>query len=146
MNPDKVYLVQTDTTVGFVSQNSKKLNEIKKRPLNKPVLREVDSFKTLKTFVRVPAFHKKRVRRASKTTFIYPQGESFRVVKDEKHLEFLKKFTWMYSTSANFHGKKFDENWAREYADITVEDKRGFYEGKPSKIYRLSKRKIKKMR
>jgi tRNA A37 threonylcarbamoyladenosine synthetase subunit TsaC/SUA5/YrdC len=146
MNPNKIYLVQTDTTVGFLSQNKTKLNKIKNRPLNQPVLTEADSLKTLKKFVRVPKKHRKRVRRAEKTTFIFPHGESYRVVKDERHLEFLKKFKWMYSTSANFHGENFNEKWAKERADIVVEDKRGLFEGKASTIYKLGKYKIKKIR
>ena len=146
MTPFKIYLTQTDTTVGFLSQNKEKLNYIKNRSLNQPILREVDSLETLKSFVRVPKIHKNRVRRSKKTTFIFPNGESFRVVRDSRHLEFLKKFKWMYSTSANLHGKNFNEKWAREAADVIVEDKRGFVEGKASNIYKLSKSKITKVR
>ena len=43
MNPNNIYLTQTDTTVGLLSQNKEKLNYIKNRPLNQPILREVDS-------------------------------------------------------------------------------------------------------
>jgi tRNA A37 threonylcarbamoyladenosine synthetase subunit TsaC/SUA5/YrdC len=146
MNPNKIYLTQTDTTVGFLSQDKEKLNKIKNRPANKPVLREVDSLETLKSFTRVPNKFGKFVRRARKITFIYPNGESFRVVKDKRHLEFLKKFKWMYSTSANQHKKRFDINWAYEKADIIVESKEGLFEGEASKIYKLSKNKIKKIR
>jgi len=145
MNPNKIYLVQTDTTVGFLSQKKELLNIIKGRKKSQKILREVDSLKTLKSFVRVPNKFKKRVRNAKKTTFIYKNGESFRVIKDEKHLEFLKKFKWMYSTSANITGCKFDERWAREVADIIVEDE-GFFEGEASKIYKISREKIKKIR
>ena len=146
MNPNNIYLTQTDTTVGFLSQNKEKLNSLKNRPLNQPILREVDSLDTLKKFIRTPKAHRKRIRREKKTTFIFPKGESFRVVKDKRHLEFLKKFKWMYSTSANLHGQTFDEQWARETADVVVEDKKGLFEGKPSKIYKLSKNKIKRVR
>ena len=145
MNRDKIYLVQTDTTVGFLSQNKEVLNIIKGRKKSQKILREVDSLKTLKEFVRVPNRFKKQVRNAKKTTFIYKNGESFRVVKDERHLEFLKKFKWMYSTSANITGCKFDEKWAREVADIIVEDG-GFFEGEASKIYKISRERIKRIR
>jgi len=146
MNPNKIYLTQTDTTVGFLSRDFKKLNKIKKRPLNQKILIEVDSLNILKNFVRVPNKFKGKVRRAKKTTFIYPKGNSFRVVKDKKHLEFLKKFKWMYSTSANLSGTRFDKLWAIKEADIVVEDKRGFFEGKPSTIYKINNYKIKKIR
>ena len=144
MNPNIIYLTQTDTTVGFLSQNKNKLNQIKNRNIDQKILREVDSLDTLKSFVRVPNRFKKQIRRAKKTTFIYPNGESFRVVKEKRHLEFLKKFIWMYSTSANLTGKKFDQNWAIEKADIIVGN--NFFEGEPSTIYKLSKTKIKKVR
>jgi len=145
MNPNKIYLVQTDTTVGFLSQNKEVLNIIKGRKKNQKILKEVDSLKTLKEFVRVPNKFKKRVRNARKTTFIYPNGESFRVVRDERHLEFLKKFKWMYSTSANKTGCKFNEKWARKKADVIVEDKE-FFEGEVSRIYKISIERIKKIR
>jgi len=146
MNENKIYLAQTDTTVGFLSRDYKKLNRIKKRALNKKVLMEVESLNTLKNFVRVPGKYKKIVRRAKKTTFIYPKGDSFRVVKDKKHLEFLKKFKWLYSTSANLSGEKFDKKWAVNQADIIVEKKEGFFEGIPSKIYKINNYEIKKIR
>jgi tRNA A37 threonylcarbamoyladenosine synthetase subunit TsaC/SUA5/YrdC len=146
MNPNKIYLTQTDTTVGFLSQNKEKLNKIKNRPINQPILIEIDSLNTLKKFTRVPNMFKNRVRKSKKTTFIYPNKKSFRVVKDEKHLEFLKKFEWMYSTSANLTGESFNKKWAKEKADIIVEDKRGLFEGKASRIYKLGKNKIKKVR
>ena len=145
MKQNNIYLTQTDTTVGFLSQDFKKLNQIKNRNINKKVLIEVDSLKTLKKFTRVPKKFKKQVRRAKKTTFIYPNGNSFRVVKDEVHLRFLKKFKWMYSTSANLSGEKFDKSWAIKQADIIVEDKKGLFEGEASKIYKIRK-KIKKIR
>ena len=146
MNDKLVYLVQTDTTVGFLSQDYKKLNKIKNRLIDKKNLIEVDSLKTLKNFTRVPNRFKKQVRRAKKTTFIYPNGNSFRVVKDKRHLEFLRKFKWMYSTSANLTGKSFDERWARDVADIVVENKEGFFEGEPSNIFKINNYQIKRIR
>ena len=146
MDSNKIYLTQTDTTVGFLSKNYKRLNQIKHRNINKKVLREVDSLTTLKMFVRVPNKFKKRVRRAKKTTFIYPSGNSFRVIKDETHLRFLKKFKWMYSTSANLSTQKFNKKWAINQADVIVENKCGFFEGKASSIYKVNNFKIKKIR
>ena len=32
MDKDKIYLAQTDTTVGFLSSDDKKLSDIKQRP------------------------------------------------------------------------------------------------------------------
>ena len=146
MKKNKIYLAQTDTTVGFLSRDYKKLNKIKKRDLNQKILIEVDSLKMLKNFVRVPEKFKKRVRRSKKTTFIYHNKNSYRVVKDDKHLEFLKKFKWLYSTSANLSGQKFDKKWAFKEADVIMEEKKGFFEGEASKIYKINNHKIKKIR
>jgi len=139
-----IYLTQTDTTVGLLSKNKEELNKIKKRELNKPILKEVDSLSTLKEFVRIPKNFRKIVRRAKKTTFIYPNKDSFRVVKDENHLRFLKKFKWMYSTSSNLHKQKFDKNWAFSVADVIVGSE--FKEGRASIIIKIGKRKCKKLR
>ena len=146
VDPKKLFLAQTDTTVGFLSQDSKRLANIKKRDFKKPFLISVDSFETLKKFVRVPKKYKKFVRRSQKTTFVYPKGLALRVVKDKSHLKFLKKFRWLYSTSANFSGKKFNLDFAFKVADIVVKDERGFFEGKPSKIVKLGKANKKRLR
>ncbi|SMC09224.1 Sua5/YciO/YrdC/YwlC family protein [Nitratiruptor tergarcus] len=146
MEPTKVYLAQTDTTVGFLSQDSEKLAQIKKRPPSKPFLIAVSSLKNLQKFVRVPKKHKNLVRRAKKTTFIYPNGKALRVINSGEHYKFLQKFCWFYSTSANESGKRFEREWAIKRADIVVEDWRGLYESEPSKIFKLSKKRVVKVR
>ncbi len=146
MNPKRVYLAQTDTTVGFLSQDGARLAAIKGRPPSKPFLIAVASLAQLQAFARVPASHRRRVRRARRTTFVYPNGKALRYVGEGEHQRFLRKFGWMYSTSANPSGKSFDESWARKSADIVVEDRRGFYEGRPSRIVKLGKAKMRKLR
>lgn len=140
-----VFLTQTDTTVGFLSQNKDRLYEIKSRELTKPFIKVCDSLSTLKQFARVPNKYKQMVRQAKKTTFVY-KNEAIRVVKDEEHLKFLKKMRWCYSTSANKSGKDFDKDFAISVADIVIYDKRGFSQTTPSKIYKLSKTKLKRLR
>lgn len=140
MNPEKVYLVQTDTTAGFLSQNQEKLSQIKQRDQNKQFIISVDSFDTLKRFTRVRKIHKKMIRRASKSTFIYTRDLAIRVVRNEKHLRFLKKIKWTYSTSSNESGKRFDENFAKAKADIILYTKDGFSENSPSVIIKCGKR------
>ena len=84
-------MVQTDTTVGFTSSNDEKLSNIKQRPSNQKILKTLDSFVTLKEFARVPKKFRKIVRNSSKTTFIYPNLDSFRVVKSESiFFDFIK--------------------------------------------------------
>ena len=143
---DEVYLAQTDTTVGFLSLSQDKLNKVKNRPKNKQFLITTTTFKTLKSLARVPNRHKKMVRRVKKTTFIYPNTKAVRVIKDSSHDKFLKKFDYLYSTSANESGKSFDMDFAFFKADVIVEDKRGFSEKNPSKLIKLSKRLKKKLR
>ena len=143
MRSDLIYLVQTNTTVGFLSQNLEKLNKIKKRPPNKKFLKVISEYNMLP---RVAKKHRKRVRRTpNKNTYII-KNEAYRVITEPHHREFLKKFKWMYSSSANESGKYFDEKFAIQNADVLVMDKRGYFEDIPSKIYKLSKTKIKRMR
>jgi len=141
---DKVFLTQTDTTIGFVSQNEEKLTAIKQRPPHKHYIKAVNSLQTLKRFTRVPSAHKNALRRAKKTTFIMPNGFSYRVVKDTHHLALLNRLTWAYTTSANLSNKKYNENFAREVADIVVEPLTQTKQA--SNIFKLGKTTIKRIR
>ena len=147
MDSSKVYLVQTDTTVGFLSNDPKKLSQIKKRDLNKKILRAVDSFDTLQKYTRVPNRFKKQIRNSKQSTFIYPSGDSFRVVyRDNLHQNFLKKFHILYSTSANLTGQEFDEEFAKQNADVVLFSKKGFENKSSSKIYKINNKKMKRIR
>jgi hypothetical protein len=146
MKKDLIYLSQTDTTVGFLSQNYKKINIAKERYENQKVLKALPSLKILKQNIRVPSIHKKRVRRSKSTTFIYSnKKESFRII-NSNHKEFIKKFGFMYSSSANLHQKTFSKKEAIKRADIIVFNKNEYIETPPSEIYLLSKEKIRKIR
>jgi len=68
---EQIVLTQTDTTVGFSSQNEKRLKEIKTRQSTKPFIKLYQNFQLLKkSGVRIPNAQKRRVRRSKKTTFI----------------------------------------------------------------------------
>ncbi len=147
MDSSLVYLVQTDTTVGFSSSSDEKLSLVKQRPLSKKVLNTVDSFSTLSKNTRVPKSFRKNVRNSKKTTFIYPNGNSFRVVdKNSRFYDFINKFGILYSTSANKTSKNFEREFSFEVAQIIVEDKKGFFETTASRIIKLSKKRAKKIR
>lgn len=147
MDSSLVYLVQTDTTVGFSSFNDEKLSTIKQRPKTKKILNTVDSFCTLNKHTRIPKKFRKKVRNSKKITFIYPNKMSFRVVKKSSNFfDFIHKFGILYSTSANKTAEKFDREFATLGADILVEDKKGFYETTASTIIKLSKQNLKKIR
>lgn len=140
-----LFLAQSDTTAGFLSQNPQAINLAKGRE-GKEVLLEVDSLQTLKSFLRIPQRHKSLVRRAKKTTFIYPNSKALRVVRDEKHLEFLHHFKALYSSSANPSGEGFSLEFALHRVEVIIEDSRGFFEDTPSKIYKLNTKTLKRRR
>ena len=147
MNPSLIYLTQTDTTVGFLSQDDKKLSGAKQRDTNQKVLQVVNSFNTLKQFVRVPKKHRKFIRNSKTTTIIYPNKLAFRVVdKNSLHQRFINKFSRMYSTSANKTKNKFDEHYAILNSDIVVYTRNNFAETQASSIYKINRDKIKKIR
>ncbi|AXK48686.1 Sua5 YciO YrdC YwlC family protein [Aliarcobacter trophiarum LMG 25534] len=147
MNPNSIYLVQTDTTVGFSSFDDEKLSNIKQRDNKQKILKTIDSFTTLNSFVRVPKKFRRIVRNSKKTTFIYPNLNSFRVIsKDELFHDFIKKFKVLSSTSANYTKKSFDYDFAFEKCDVEVVNNIGFSEKIASKIYKIGKKSIKKIR
>ena len=139
-----LYLVQTDTTAGFLSKNFEEINKAKNRDLQTPCILTMAHFSELLNFVRVPKAHKNLVRRARKTSFVYETSgfcvdlntkihknaaksgekgtacENFkgslacRVVKDCAHSEFLAKNGAFFSSSANLHGEKFSPQKAHQ--------------------------------
>ncbi len=147
MNSSLVYLVQTDTTVGFSSSNDEKLSSIKQRIKSKKILQTLDSFLTLQNNIRVPKKFRKKVRNLKKTTCIYPSLQSFRVIDQESNYHiFIKKFNALYSTSANLSGNNFDFDFANSNSDIIVFSKDKFKETSSSSIYKINKKKIIKIR
>jgi len=146
MDPSRVYLVQTDTTAGFVSQDRARLNAIKGRDSSQPCLICVPACKELLTKVRVPNRFKNRVRRAKKTTFLYPNGEAVRFVQEPYHKAFLEKLGWVYSTSANETKKRFSLEYAKKNVDEVIEDERGFFEAQASEFWKLGLKQRRKIR
>ncbi|AXP09393.1 Sua5 YciO YrdC YwlC family protein [Campylobacter hepaticus] len=139
-----IYLAQTDTTVGFLSKNLEEINALKGRAKDQPCLITCAKFCELKNFTRIPNKFKNLIRRSKKTTFIYPNNQAIRIVKECKHAQFLEINGYFYSSSANKHGQKFDEVWARSIADIVIDE--SFFENIPSKIIKLNRKRFKKLR
>lgn len=134
-----VYLTPTDTTIGFVSKSSEQLTIIKQRPPHKHYIKALPTLKALQSFTRVPQAHKNLVRRAKQTSFIFPNGHSYRVIKDTQHTQLLLKLGWAYTTSANLSGEEYNEEFAKKSADILVgfpkkQESRG-----ASKIFKLNR-------
>jgi tRNA A37 threonylcarbamoyladenosine synthetase subunit TsaC/SUA5/YrdC len=142
---NKILLAQTDTTVGFLSQDASRLEETKMRPQNKPFLKVYAELKYLRRDIRIPSRHKHRVRHSSKTTFVV-KNQAFRYVKDPEHARLVAGYKWLYSTSANESGKGYESTFCRSVSDIIIEDYRGLSEKSASKIYRITPSCIKKLR
>ncbi|MWV62421.1 hypothetical protein DCO58_04310 [Helicobacter saguini] len=73
-------------------------------------------------------------------------SKSFRVIKDSKHNAFLQHFAWLYSSSANLSGQKYNKDFAIKNADIIVLDSRGLKEQKSSKIVKINHFRMQKIR
>jgi len=141
-----VILTQTDTTVGFLSQNAAKLFEIKSRDTSKPFITIYPSLQQLKkTSKRIPTKYKNLVRRSKKTTFIV-KNQAFRVVKPSLHSQLLRDLSWYYSTSANESSKHFNREFCELHADIVIEDERGLFEDSSSTLLKINKKSIRKLR
>jgi len=142
----KVVLTQTDTTVGFISQNQTRLSDIKERPTSKPFIKVYKDFTTLKQDnKRIPNTQKSRVRRSKKTTFIVNEL-AFRVAKDRLNSSVLRQSRWNYSTSANETTKNFNRNFCEEKTDIIIEDKSSLHEVNSSSLYKINNKKTKRLR
>ena len=139
-------LTQTDTTVGFLSGDSLKLQEIKSRDSSKPFIKVYSSLKAFKEDSnRVPSSQKSRIRRSKKTTFII-KNRAFRIASSSLNSSFLRANEWNYSTSANESDKNFNREFCESKADIIIEDKNSLYEGKASSLYRINSKKLEKLR
>ncbi len=141
-----VILTQTDTTVGFLSQNAKELFEIKSRKETKPFLKVYDSFKDfLSDSNRAPSSKKKLIRRAKKTTFIV-KNRAFRVSTSTLNSQLLRDAKWRYSTSANESAKSFDRLFCEAKADIIIENIDGLSENASSSLLKINDSKIRRLR
>lgn len=140
-----IFLAQTDTTVGFLSQSAERLYEAKGRDQGKPFLKVFCELRTLRSQIRIPQAHKRRVRYARKSTFIV-KNQAFRYVTDPQHAAMIRPYDWLYSTSANESGGSFDPQFCSERADRIIEDARGMCEQSPSKIYRLGRNRAVRLR
>ncbi len=141
----KLFLAQTDTTVGFLSQNAGVLRSAKGREESKPFLKVFCELKTLRNHIRIPKAYKRHVRYARKTTFIV-KNQAFRYVRDEDHARLIRPYGWLYSTSANESGSSYDPDFCTDRADLIVEDARGLQECASSRIYRLGRHRLKRLR
>ena len=141
-----VILVQSDTTVGFLSKDAEKLSMIKERAPEKEYLKVYASFKEMKKeHAHVPKKFKKELRRAKKSSYVL-KARSFRVVHTDVHGEFIRPHKWLYSTSANKSQEDFELKWCEAKADIIVRSKDEFSSKSSSRIYRLHQRRKERLR
>ena len=141
-----IILTQTDTTVGFLSQDSKKLSEIKSREESKQFLKVYSSFREFSLDSnRVPPSKKKLIRNSKKTTFIV-KNRAFRISKISLYSQTLRNHKWQYSTSANESGKSFSREFCESKADIIIENSDGLRERTSSSLLKINNLKIRKLR
>jgi tRNA A37 threonylcarbamoyladenosine synthetase subunit TsaC/SUA5/YrdC len=139
-----VILSETDTAIGFLSQNPSSLDRVKQRAEGMRYITALPSLRALNGRCRVPLVHRKRVRRERGTTFIFPCGDSYRVISDDRHLLLIKRFGWMFTTSANLTGEPYDRDYAISVADIVIHPVER--NSSPSTIYRLGRRRVRRLR
>jgi tRNA A37 threonylcarbamoyladenosine synthetase subunit TsaC/SUA5/YrdC len=142
----QIVLTQTDTTVGFISQNATALASIKIRPNTKPFIKVYTSLKNLKQdHKRVPSRFKKNIRLGKKTTFIV-KNNAFRVAPYPIQSNILRNLEWSFSTSANESGKNFNREFCQSKTDIIIEDRNPLEEKRASKLLKINNKKIKRLR
>jgi len=143
---EDVILTQTDTTVGFLSQEAKRLYEIKSRETTKPFLKVYPKFRYfLEAKNRIPNRMKNLVRRSKKTTFIV-KNKAFRIATPPLHSQILRQLHWSYSTSANASGKNFQREFCMQQADIIIEDHHELCETRSSTLLKINNSKKKRLR
>lgn len=128
-----------------LNENRFNENRLNENGFNQNALNENAFNENAPPLPRVPKPHRALVRHAKKTTFIIG-ATSFRVSKDTMHNLFLGDFTLLYSTSANYTGRGFVLKDAIAMCDVIVRDARGLYECAPSRILKLGRKKIAKIR
>ena len=139
-----LFLSDTDTTVGFISQDARRIDRAKKRPAAKHYITALSSLKSLTIRTRIPRAHRRRLRRSRRESYILPSGRSYRIIRDARHLLLLKRLEWAYTSSANLSEAPYDEAYARRVADVVVEPLEP--PRTPSRIYRLGRQKMKRLR
>lgn len=140
-----VFLAQSDTTAGFLSKSAESIIEIKGNSRTKPLLMEVSEIGAIREFSRIPHSLNRAIRRAQKTTFIF-NHRAFRIVREARHLVFLKRYKWLFSSSANHSGEKFCYDFAYNAVGVIVLDSRQIRELTPSTLLAVGKNRIKKLR
>ena len=141
-----IILTQTDTTVGFLSQDDKKLQEIKSREATKKFIKVFASFKDLSLCGhRIPQSKRSLFRKSKKTTFIV-KNNAIRISPTHLHSQILRDTQWNYSTSANESGKKFVFDFCEDKADIIIQDKDGLCENASSSLLKINHTKKVKLR
>ncbi len=141
-----IFLAQSDTTAGFLSQSKEAILCAKGSAKNKAILQESCNLAHIRRICRIPQALNPRIRRAKKTTFIFPNNRAFRVVSDSAHNAFLSRFGVLFSSSANESGKDFDLDFAKNRANVVVRDNRGIFKAESSRIFRVQKNNLKKIR
>lgn len=140
-----VILAQTDTTVGLLSQDAHALDRVKQRPPLKNYLKIYYNLRAYKLDGRVPNRFKSQLRRSKKISYVV-KNSAFRIASESAHQRLLKKYQWLFSTSANRSEENFERSFCESNADIIVEDYRGLFQAQASQIIKLGHIKKRRLR
>ena len=140
-----VILAQSDTTVGLLSMDAKRLASLKGRKPTKPFIVNFFTLETLKEYLRIPKSRKKELRRAKRTTYVV-KNFAFRVARPPASSALYRHLKWCYTTSANRSGKHYDANFAKEASDAIIINPLGLSQQRPSSIIKCNNKRKKRLR
>jgi len=139
-----LFLSNTDTATGLLSQSAHRLDSAKLRAPAKHYITILSSYRELNQSTRTPPRFRNLIRRKENTTFIYPNGRSYRVNHCKRHGLLLERLHWLYSTSANQSGKPIDIDYCNGVSDITIYPLMA--QTKSSTILKLNHKTLKRIR
>ncbi|MGL4647596.1 MAG: L-threonylcarbamoyladenylate synthase [Mycoplasmoidaceae bacterium] len=146
INFNKIIIIATDTQMAVICKDPQKIYALKKRALNKPLIKfisSVDDYHFSDDFLLLAkAFF------PGKLTII-ENGVGYRIPNELYLLKILKEIKWIYSSSANIENQEpltssydycnyFDKEFDQEIVIVLSKIKKAL----PSTIYDLDQRKI----
>ncbi len=87
-----------------------------------------------------------RVFLFSSMPFGQNKNQAFRYVSNPEHAALIRPYGWLYSTSANKSGERYDPSFCHHAADWIIEDYRTLHEAGASRIYKLGRTRLVRVR
>jgi L-threonylcarbamoyladenylate synthase len=150
LQQNKIIILPTDTIYGlsaiYNAENEKRINEIKRSPIDKPLIILISNLKQAESFVEVTEDFKKYILSTDPTTVVSKKINSektfaLRLVQRQDIKTIIDEVGPIFSTSVNSSGNKFLEEKNELFSFSNDVDKVFFTEklaAHPSKILILS--------